>query len=249
MLNLRKAQDGETPMLRIPRSADPIPTVQRVRSRVLPIPVYIATAAILIPALIAVGINAGWFVTTGRVDASGQAIELTSQSAGADIRGWMTLQQLLDGFGMSAAEFSAVFPAAASADTSLKLGELSEGGAFSLEDVRAWVDAGLPAPSAGAQVTASPESTQPVPEPTASATPSHTPTGTPSPTGDAGETDIRGRSTIADVLRATGQTLSAFVAAFALDPAIGTDAQLSTLVNAAGEDVSVEDVRTWVEAQ
>lgn len=130
------------PQVRIPRSANPVPTSPRRPSRALPVPVYAAGALVLVAALIVGAKQVGWFATSGRVDGEGKAITLTTSSTGGDIKGWMTLQQVIDGFGVSKAELYAAFgiPASVSTDTGVgPLGEEVEG--FDVPTLRAWIDA------------------------------------------------------------------------------------------------------------
>lgn len=238
---------SDVPMVRVPRSAAPVPTPARLRSVRLPLSAFIGTAAVLIPALILASIQLGWFGTTGRIDpATGQAIAISADSTGEDIRGWMTLTQLLTGLGVTRAEFEATFPDAAGADGDAKLGELSEAGAFELEAVRTWLDArNTPVPASGATSDAD----API---TPSATPSHVPTGTPSASSGEGDGEppaIRGRTTVQEVLEVSGAALATFIAAFDLAGDVDPATRLVDLTDRNGSAVAIEELRAWVEAR
>lgn len=254
---------ADIPMVRVPRSASPVPTRQRLRSIRLPIPAYFGTAALLVPALILASVQLGWFSTTGRVDAStGQAITLDAGSVGADIRGWMTLSQVLDGFAVARADFDDAFPAAVGVPTDAKMGELSEEAGIELEAVRAWIDARLvptataePATDAAGKAptsTTSPAETVAT-APAESAAPTHTPqpssaaAGTPAGDGDAAGTppEIRGKTTVEEMLAVTGRTLAAFVAAFSLPADVDPATRLVDLLDRDGSAVAVDAVRDW----
>lgn len=228
----------DSPMVRIPRSAEPVPTTQRLREVGLPVPVFMATVALLVPLLIFGSIQLGWFGATGRVDAAtGQTIELTADSVGDDIRGWMTLDQVLDGFGLSRAELNAAFPTLAGVDSSLKMGEISESTGLELDALRTWIDD----QRSGAAT--------PITEPTASGpAPSHSATGTPSADGEGVPPTIRGRTTVAELLDSTGVPIGELVAQFDLDPSVSTDTRLVDLVDRAGNAIAVDGVREWADS-
>ena len=232
------ANSEATPMVRVPRSASPVPTRQRLRDVRMPVPVFMASVALLVPALILVSVQLGWFGATGRIDAAtGQAIELTSESVGDDIRGWMTLDQVIEGFALDRTQLNAAFPELVGVDSALKMGEISEAAGIELDAVRAWIDARL-SPEV-------PTSTQ-SPSAAAEAT-THAPAGDPAGEGDGVPPSIRGRTTVAELLDASGATLAEFAQAFNLDAAIATDTRMVDLVDRTGVAVAVDDVRTWVE--
>ena len=59
-------QTTEIPMLRIPRSAHPVPTTPRLRSAHVPIWAYALVIVAVFAGSILVGRDLGWFATTGR---------------------------------------------------------------------------------------------------------------------------------------------------------------------------------------
>ena len=103
------------PGLRLPRNRRPVPTSTRLRTRRLPVLAYIA-AIVLLPALVvAGGMALGQWQLTGRghTGAEGSADSASVNGAGAsgkdqaaaqapttpqDIKGWMTVQDVLTAF-------------------------------------------------------------------------------------------------------------------------------------------------------
>ena len=88
---------------------------------------------------------AGVWSSSGRFTSSGQQVQATGADP-SEIKGWMTIQQVLDAYQVPRADFDARFklPANLPASTELKdLESVSPG--FSVADVRTWL-AARPAP-------------------------------------------------------------------------------------------------------
>lgn len=134
------------PMVRIPKSAAPVPTSPTHRSRPLPVRLYAGGALLLAVALLVGAQQLGWYGTSGRGNAGegeGGRVALTSgQSIGLDVKGWMTVQDVLDAFPVTRDALYAQFSLPASTPTDSRLGELSEasGGTFDIPALRDWLD-------------------------------------------------------------------------------------------------------------
>ncbi len=141
------AEATEQPMLRIPKSANPTPTPTRHPNRRVPVLAYVG-ALIAIVALLVVGTQAlGWFGTKGQTYAGTD--ERVVPAAGADstaIKGWMSLQQVLDAYPVTQEALYAQFEIPADTPTSTTLSELKEGGTSTLDvpTLRSWIDDGAP---------------------------------------------------------------------------------------------------------
>ena len=254
---------SSVPMVRVPRSAQPVPTPTRRASRPVPALLYAGGSLVLITALIAGAKQVGWFATSGRIDpATGQAITLTAASTGADLKGWMTIQQFLDAYNLDKATFYADFGLPAGIATSEKLGPLGEEvPGFELEQLRTWVDArGAAGP------------TPAVPEATAAAAPAATedagiaataPLGTPvatpsgSPSGDAlrdgsgdglgGASSVRGSTTVDQLVSQTGASRAELERRFGIAASVDGATRLRDLIAGGSLKVEISDIRTWAE--
>ncbi len=143
--------------LRLPPHRDPVPTRTRLRTRRLPVAVY-AAALLLLPALvIGAAMTQGWWTTTGRTasaaatgggGSSGSAMPEASKdttslpATTADVKGWMTVQQVTDAF----PEITAPLllerlgaPADTAPSTALK--DLLEPAGMDVPALRSWLDA------------------------------------------------------------------------------------------------------------
>jgi hypothetical protein len=155
----------EIPMLRIPRSAHPVPTTPRLRSTHVPLWAYALVILSVFAGSIVVARDLGWFTTTGRgntslgADAepgsqtapgtgegqgseSGQRMAPTAGAVPDDVKGWMTLQQVLDAFPVTKAALYQRFgiPAATPTDTTLStLKEAGDLSGFDIPTLRTWL--------------------------------------------------------------------------------------------------------------
>lgn len=138
---------SDQPMLRIPRSAHPVPTPARRVSRRVPLLAYVGGIVLLIAASIMGAQALGWYESGAKVNAAGERIAPTTGASTADIKGWMTIQQVLDAYPVTKAALYARFDIPADTPTSIGLGELKETGTGSMEipELRAWIDEGAPA--------------------------------------------------------------------------------------------------------
>ena len=157
-------QTTEIPMLRIPRSARPVPTSARLRSAQVSIWVYALVIVAVFAGSILIGRDLGWFATTGRgTTALGAAVtgspaapgagagqgsesgERVAPTAGAvpeDVKGWMTLQQVLDAFPVTRAALYQRFGIPATTPTDTTLSTLKEAGdlsGFDIPTLRTWL--------------------------------------------------------------------------------------------------------------
>ncbi len=146
------AEAAEQPMLRIPRSAHPTPTPIRRAYRRLPLLAY-AGGLIVVVALLVVGSQAlGWFGTTGQTTQAGQGAEAgerlapESGASTAEIKGWMSLQQVIDAYPVTRAALFTHFAIPAGTSLATTLSELKESGISTLDvpTLRSWVDDGAP---------------------------------------------------------------------------------------------------------
>jgi hypothetical protein len=141
-------QAPDQPMLRIPRSAHPTPTPATRASRRIPVLAYLGVLLAIVAVLV-VGTQAlGLFKTTGQISSStGERIVPATGAATSEIKGWMTLQQVLDAYPVTAAALYAHFAIPADVPTDTTLSELKESGTGSLDvpTLRTWIDDGAPA--------------------------------------------------------------------------------------------------------
>ena len=150
----------DQPMLRIPKSAHPTPTPTARASRRVPVLAY-AGALIAIVAVLVIGTQTlGWFATSGQMrsgeqagggagggDATGEGRAAPQAGAStAEIKGWMSLQQVLDAYPVTKEALYAHFGISADTPTSTTLSGLTEEGSTSMKvpDLRAWIDEGTP---------------------------------------------------------------------------------------------------------
>lgn len=158
-------QTTQIPMLRIPRNAHPVPTRPRLRSARMPVWVYALVIIAVFAGSIVVARDLGWFSTTGRGSTSWGAAEApgsgaapgpeagqgsgseqrvapTTGAAPDDVKGWMTVQQVLDAFPVTKAALYQRFgiPAATPTDTTLStLKEAGDLSGFDVPTLRAWL--------------------------------------------------------------------------------------------------------------
>lgn len=144
----------EQPMLKIPRSAQPVPTEPRHTNRRIPVAALLGVVLVLAAALVLGATRLGWFQTKGGYASGSEtgvsADERVAPSAGAptaDIKGWMTIQQVLDAYPVTKAALFARFAVPADTSTETTLSELKESGTSTLDipTLRSWIDDGAPA--------------------------------------------------------------------------------------------------------
>jgi hypothetical protein len=139
-------------VLTIPAGRHPVSTQTRLRTRRIPVKMYVA-ALLLLPALVVVGfMSAGLWATDGKTVTSVTAQTGTGSGEGdgsavapaapADVKGSMTLQQVVDAFPpVTAAQILAQFGAPPSTPTSTQLKDLVEGGnGMDIPGVRTWLE-------------------------------------------------------------------------------------------------------------
>jgi hypothetical protein len=154
----------DIPMLRIPRSAHPVPTAPRLRGAHLSTWAYALIIVAVFAGSILVGRDLGWFATTGRAATSlGAAVtgsnpapgtgggqgaeseERVAPTAGAvpeDVKGWMTVQQVLDAFPVTKEALYERFGIPAGTATETTLSSLKEAGdltGFDIPSLRTWL--------------------------------------------------------------------------------------------------------------
>lgn len=253
---------SERAMLRIPKSAAPVPTATRLANRRVPVRLYLGGAAALILALVAGSIGLGWYSTSGRVDSDGRAVTLTAASSSEDIKGWMTIAQVLDAYAIPKDLFYATFGIPAGVATDATLGPLGEEvPGFELEQVRTWLDArtagtvttagtgaatvetrdATPIARASSGTATSQATTSPSATSTSTAKPS------PSPTATRGTTDgepqvVRGTTTLDEFVALAGTTRAILEERFGIKASLPGSTTLSSLDDA----VSVPDLRAWL---
>jgi hypothetical protein len=157
-------QTADIPMLRIPRSAHPVPTTPRLRSVHVSVWAYALVIVAVFAGSILVGRDLGWFATTGRGTTalsapgagshaapgsgagqgaeSGERVAPTAGAVPEDVKGWMTVQQVLDAFPVTKAALYQRFGIPADTPTSTTLSSLKEAGGLSGFDVptlRTWL--------------------------------------------------------------------------------------------------------------
>lgn len=153
-----------TPMLRIPRSAHPVPTTPRLRSTHLPAWAYAMVIIAVFAGSILIGRDLGWFATTGRGtpllsaagtsshsaaaggsgqgSESGERVAPTTGAEPEDVKGWMTVQNVLDAFPVTQASLYQRFGIPADTPTTTTLSGLKESGelsGFDIPTLRTWL--------------------------------------------------------------------------------------------------------------
>jgi len=142
--------------LTIPAGRHPVPTRTRLHTRRIPVKMYVA-ALLLLPALVVAGfMSAGLWATTGKTVTSATAQAGTGSGEGegsavapaapADVKGSMTLQQVLDAFpSVTAAQLLAQFNAPPSTPSSTQLKDLVESSdGMDIPALRTWLQTQTP---------------------------------------------------------------------------------------------------------
>ena len=206
----------------------------------------------------------GWWIVSGK-----SMVDAQNMKSSADIKGWMSFQQVADGFGMGTAALYAELglPADLPPETALKEMEAIIPG-FEVSTVREAIDAflgddGTSADAAERQVsqpdTAPTAAPQPTAAPTAAPSPTpaaveHVPVGDGSGTGDgtgsgpAAPTtavEIKGRHTLRQIAETTGINLDDLLAALDLPADTAVDTEVRSLVES-GVIAEVDTIRSAV---
>ena len=155
-------QTTQIPMLRIPRNAHPVPTTARLRSARMPVWAYALVIIAVFAGSIVVARDLGWFTTTGRGSTSWGAAEApgsraasgteagqgsgseqrvapTAGAAPDDVKGWMSIQQVLDAFPVTQQALYERFGIAAGTDPGTALKDLAESSGFDIPELRTWL--------------------------------------------------------------------------------------------------------------
>jgi hypothetical protein len=138
----------EQPMLRIPKGAHPTPTPPSRSSRRVPVVAYVGVLLAIVAILVVGTQTLGWFKTTGQMTTSaGEKVAPAAGAATTDIKGWMTIQQVLDAYPVSQSAMYAHFAIPVDTPTETTLSELKESGTSSLDipALRSWIDDDAPA--------------------------------------------------------------------------------------------------------
>lgn len=146
---LHDATTLPSPELAIPRGRRPVPTHTRLHTRRVPAAMYVVTL-LVVPALVVVGfMSAGLWATTGSTTlttthtgtSSGENSTHAAAASPADVKGSMTVQQVVDAFPpMTAAQVLAAFGAPLDTPPSAQLKTLAEsGGGMDLPALRTWL--------------------------------------------------------------------------------------------------------------
>lgn len=146
--SVRDATKAPAQELTIPRGRHPVPTHTRLRTRRVPVLMYVA-ALLLIPGLVVVGfMSAGLWATTGKpaMAQAGTPLAEGGTSAAvpadpADVKGSMTVQQVVDAFPpLTTAQVLAKLGAALDTPGSTQLKTLVESNkGMDMSDVRDWL--------------------------------------------------------------------------------------------------------------
>ena len=147
--NTDETREAATELI-IPAGRHPVPTQTRLHTRRIPVKMYVA-ALLLLPALVVAGfMSAGIWATTGKTvtaasasgsgDGGGNAV---APAAPADVKGSMTVQQVLDAFpAITAPQILAQFNAPPNTPTSTQLKDLVEASdGMDIPALRTWLEA------------------------------------------------------------------------------------------------------------
>ncbi len=146
---LRDATTAPSPELAIPRGRRPVPTHTKMHTRRVPVAMYVMTL-LVVPALVVLGfMSAGRWATTGNTTL---ATAQTGTSSGedhtgaaapaspADVKGSMTVQQVVDAFPpVTAAQILAAFDAPLDTPPATQLKTLAESGGMDIPALRTWL--------------------------------------------------------------------------------------------------------------
>lgn len=148
-----------SPGLRLPLHRNPVPTHTRLATRRLPVIAYVLVLLLLPAAVVSTTMATGWWRTTGtsltRAADGTSALEgqtgaeaPASPADPADVKGSMTIQQVVDAFpAVSSAEILRAFGAPADTAASTQLKSLVEDGdenGLDIPEFRTWLQQRLP---------------------------------------------------------------------------------------------------------
>lgn len=148
--SLRDATTAPSPELAIPRGRRPVPTHTRMHSRRVPVAMYVVTL-LVVPAIVVIGfMSAGLWATTGSTTltttqtgtSSGEnSTGAVAPASPADVKGSMTVQQVVDAFPrVTAARILAEFGAPLDTPPSTQLKTLAESGSgVDIPALRTWL--------------------------------------------------------------------------------------------------------------
>lgn len=137
----------DQPMLRIPRSARPTMTTATRTSRRVPVLAYVGIVLALVAGTVVGSQSLGWFATSGQVSAStGERVVPVSGASTGDIKGWTTIQQVIDAYPVTQSALYAYLAIPIDTPTSTTLSELKEAGtgSWDVPALRSWIDDGTP---------------------------------------------------------------------------------------------------------
>ena len=217
-------------------------------------------AVALLLGMVGVAQATGWWIVSGK-----SMVDVQNMTSSADIKGWMTFEQIAAGFGMETSTLYAELglPADLPPETALKEMESVVPG-FEVSTVRDVIDAYLGEDGTAAD-SAEREVAQPAPQPTTAPTaePSptpvavdHVPVGDGSGTGDGtgsgpaaptSAVEIKGRHMLQQIADSTGISLDDLLAALALSADTDPNVEVRSLVEG-GAIAEVETIRTAVTA-
>lgn len=150
----RDATKAPAPELTIPAGRHPVPTQTRLRTRRIPVAMYVATLLVL-PALVVAGfMSAGLWATTGTSIAaqagsgtgsgtgSGEGADAAAPAAPADVKGSMTVKEVANAFPpLTATQILTQFGAPSATPVSTQLKELAEASdGMDIPAFRAWLE-------------------------------------------------------------------------------------------------------------
>jgi hypothetical protein len=121
------------------RVPDAVPTHQRWRSWPVKPGVYAALGVLLLFTPVWAAQAAGFWTTSGRITGTGQLVEPTGADP-AEVRGWMTVDQIVEAYGVSRDDLYARFQIPAETRSTTPLSSLEKvSGSFSTTALRAWL--------------------------------------------------------------------------------------------------------------
>ena len=173
---------------------------------------------------------AGVWSTSGRDTSSLDAL------TPADVKGWMTLQQISDGIPIPLDELYALveIPGDIPAETALKdlEGVVPDFEVTVLrERLTTWQSGGAPADRLPTVAPTTPPLEPPTPSPAPTAVPTHSPAQQPATPAAAPACDIRGKMTLQDVSAGCGVALERLVEASGLPAGTSSDAVVKDLIS------------------